>query len=283
VLLSRRDSRCGALAARVSTAALLHPSFRVHFVDNEAVIAEDALALRAFDRKGRLGRPAITILLEGRARIRALGEERWMSAGDVALLPSKSGVEMRQEALPRYSAIVVEWDPGTWLGDRPERFEVRTAPALDRIDPRDVWGAVDAIERALLDGAFVSRGTPPDRSPASEPHIRVSAALDRALSDLDAQPMSADLERTLGMSARHVARLVAAFNETYGFNAGTWRDARNRRRILVAAALLSHADATLEIVARAVGYRSPSALCRAFADVSFPPPAKVRETIAALG
>src|SRR5688500_1424821 len=102
MLVSRRDTRCVQLGARVSTIALLHPGFRVHLVENEGVVAEDAIALRAFDRKGHVGRPALTVLLEGRARLRLEGEEVWLQPGQVACLPHKSGIEMRQEADPRY-------------------------------------------------------------------------------------------------------------------------------------------------------------------------------------
>jgi AraC-like DNA-binding protein len=285
VLVSRRDTRCADLGARVSTTALLHSRFRVHLVENEAVICDDALALRAFDRKGELGRPVATIVLEGRARLRSGGLERWLAPGSVARLPSKSGVEMRQEAEPRYVALVLEWEPGTLFAGRPAAFEVETcageADALSALAARVREGDVSVAEplARMVGGARSDQA--PDREDEDAARFGpLSAALDRALSLLDAQPMTVDLERTLGLSARQVTRVVTDFNARYGFNAGTWRDARNRRRLLVGAALLSQPDAALDEVARAVGYQSTTALCRAFANASLPSPASIAGLVA---
>jgi AraC-like DNA-binding protein len=280
VLLSRRDTRCAVLGARVSTLALLHSRFRVHLVENERVVCDDALALRAFERKGQLSRAVATLVIEGRARLRVGGAERQLGPGDVALLPSKLDVEMRQEAAPRYVAIVVEWEPGVLFDARPAAFRVTSSVSLssaseaaDRLrvgDPR----VVETIPTLFSEAGLVARPWQPEPDESGRFRL-VSHALDRALSFLDAQPMSVDLERALGLSARQVNRVVADFNARYGFNAGTWRDARNRRRLLVGAALLTHADATVAQVARAVGYRSETALCRAFANAGLPTPGSI--------
>lgn len=287
MLVSRRDTRCTAHGARVSTLALLHPRFRVHLVENERVICDDALALRAFDRKGELGRPVATFLVEGRARLRWHGEERWLSPGAVALLPGKSGVEMRQEAEPRYGAIVVEWEPGTLFVERPGSLETREATPEARAQALACAERLRAGDREVLvplRALFASLGlTPTAALPEADEAERfapVSEALDRALSLLDAQPMSVDLERALALSARQVNRVVSELNQRYGFNAGTWRDARNRRRLLVAAALLSLRDVALGEVARTVGYRSETALCRAFANAGLPSPGSIAALVA---
>lgn len=272
-----------ALEARVSTLALLHPSFRVHVVRNERVVCDDRLALRAFDRKGRLGRPVATLLLEGRAWLQSGEEARWIDAGTLALLPDKHSVVMRQEAEPRYTAIVVEWEPGTLLGERPSAFAVRPAslePTLLALASELEHAPERALPALLEVLSALGLASAPFELPAVEPRIaRVSVALDRALSLLDEQPMSVDLERSLSLSARQVNRLVSELHETYGFNAGTWRDARSRRRLLVAAALLSRREATLPMVAKAVGYTSVTALCRAFADAGLPSPASVSDVV----
>lgn len=286
MLVSHRDTRCADLDARVSTIALLHTRFRIHLVENDGVICDDSLALRAFDRKGELGRPVVTIVLEGRARLRSCGLERWLERGSIAQLPSKSDVVMRQEAEPRYVALVAEWDPGTLLDGRPSAFDVCVRP--------DVLGAAEAIAARLRSGdagaaaelaALVAgsglQTAPFDAEEDAEARRfeRPSAALDRALSLLDAQPMTVDLEQTLGLSARQVSRVVSELNARYGFNAGTWRDARNRRRLLVATALLSRPGRAIEDVARAVGYGSAIALCHAFANASLPSPASIAELV----
>jgi AraC-like DNA-binding protein len=285
VLVSRRDTRCPALGARVSTLALLHSRFRVHLVENERVICDDALALRAFSRKGELGRAVATLVVEGRARLRAFGREHGLAPGTIALLPSKNDVEMRQEASPRYVAIVVEWEPGTLFGARPDAFSVAQAHSLETariIAERLRTGDLSCLEMLgpLFAGAGLVSCSFESETGESARLASVSAALDRALSLLDAQPMSVDLERALGLSARQVNRVVSDFNARYGFNAGTWRDARNRRRLLVGAALFSQESATLDEVARAVGYRSETALCRAFANAGLPSPGSIAQLVA---
>lgn len=287
MLVSRRDTRCASFDARVSTLALLHPHFRVHLVENERVVCDDALALRAFDRKGELGRPVATFLVEGRARLRWRGEERWLSPGSIALLPGKGGVEMRQEAHPRYEAIVVEWEPGTLFVERPSALTSIESDAAARARAADCAERLRAGDPHVLDelrALFGTAGlTPTPALPEPENadrFARVSSALDRALSLLDAQPMSVDLEHALALSARQVNRVVAELNQRYGFNAGTWRDARNRRRLLVAAALLSVPEVPLAEVARTVGYRSETALCRAFANAGLPSPGSVASLVA---
>ncbi len=280
MLVSRRDTRCPSLGARVSTLALLHSRFRVHLVENQAVVCDDAIALRAFTRKGELGRPVATLVLEGRARLRAFGQERWLEPGSVALLPSKDDVEMRQEAHPRYAAIVVEWEPGVLFGERPTTFSVdaRVAQPPASFVDRFRRGDTRCVDELCSIFGVAPHGWP-DESADRERFTSVSGALDRALSLLDAQPMSVDLEHALGLSARQVNRVVSEFHARYGFNAGTWRDARNRRRLLVGAALFSQPRATLIEVARAVGYRSETALCRAFANAGLPSPGSIAEIV----
>jgi AraC-like DNA-binding protein len=285
VLVSRRDTRCPALGARVSTLALLHTRFRVHLVENEGVVCDDAVAFRAFSRKGEVGRPVATFLLAGRARLRARGKEAWLEPGSIALVPAKDGIEMRQEASPRYAAIVVEWEPGTLFGARPDDFSVTATGTLadglslaERMRTGD-RGVVDGLVRLFAPARLDGRPWRDDLDVA-EQFGDLAAALDRALSLLDAQPMSVDLENALGLSARQVNRVVSDFNARFGFNAGTWRDARNRRRLLVSAALFSQPRATLGDVARAVGYRSETALCRAFANAGLPSPGSIAEIVA---
>lgn len=292
VLVSRRVVDVPELRAHLATHAVLHSSYRLHAVHNEQVVCEDAVIIPTVQRRGRLGRPIATLLLEGAARITVGATRAWLEPGDVLAMDAKGDIVMRQEG-PRYAAFAFEWDPER-LGPRPAPFtRGRLSPrAFD--DVRGAWercvqrgGDVDAVETvlcALRDdvGLPLARAWREDLTEDVPPnHARLCAALDATLSHLRDQPMLSDLESELGLSTRQVNRLVLEFNERYGFNAAGWRDARNRRRLLVGLTLLSCEGATAERVARAVGYRSLAAFTRALTDAGFPPPSTIPAAIAA--
>src|SRR5262245_28960307 len=104
---------CGAL---LSTHALVHPEYRVHLVIRRNVGSEDALLVRGFTRLGGAGRAVATVVLEGRARMRVAGEDRWLEPGALSLVADKGLVAMRQES--PFRSLVAEWTPGAF-GDRP--------------------------------------------------------------------------------------------------------------------------------------------------------------------
>lgn len=292
VLHSHRCVVVPRLAARVSTHAILHHRYRLHAVHNERVVCEDALVMRSFDRRGHLGRPIATLLLDGAARLGAHGRTEWIAPGDVIAMDAKAAIVMRQEG-ERYSALAFEWDP-EWIGPRPEPFlRARMSEAvraeLGALFADVVAGAAsaDAAPRvvAVLREAGLALRVPDASECAEEAPERtaeLSTALDRLFSRLDEQPMLADLERELGVSTRQLNRMIAAFNEHYGFNAGGWRDARNRRRLFVGAALMTAPSATGEAVARAVGYRTLSALTHALTEAGLPPPSAIPKVVASL-
>src|ERR1700690_3763500 len=98
MLLSFRRAAIPEIDASVATTAFVHTRYRVHVIHNRGVVCDDDLFLPSITRVGQLTRPVLTIILEGRARIRlATGFERWFGPGDVVLLPAKAVVAMRQE------------------------------------------------------------------------------------------------------------------------------------------------------------------------------------------
>jgi len=113
----------------------------------------------------------------------------------------------------------------------------------------------------------------------SDSTLKMARALDVALSNLEGQPMTADLEKLLGLSARQVNRLVASYNIRYGFNSIGWRDTRNRRRLMIGATFMTAPGATVASVAKVVGYRSPTAFARALADAGMPPPTTIPRVV----
>ena len=292
ILHSHRGVVVPGLRARVSTHAILHHRYRLHAVHNERVVCEDALVMRSFDRRGHLGRPIATLLLDGAARIGAHGRVEWIGPGDVVAMDAKGAIVMRQEG-ERYAALAFEWDPD-WLGPRAAPFHRARMGDAVRDELAALFeevasgvaspAAVVRVVSVLRDAGLSLRVPLPDECAEETPErtAELSTALDRLFSRLDEQPMLADLERALGASARQLNRVIAAFNERYGFNAGGWRDARNRRRLFVGAALMTAPAATGEVVARAVGYRTLSAFTNALTEAGLPPPSAIPRVVASL-
>ena len=281
--------------AEVATKALVHTAYRVHVVHNRNVVCDDEIFLPAIARVGRVSRPVLTIVLAGRARVRADGFERWLAAGDVTLLPTKAAVAMRQEGA-EFRSVAIEWDEGP-LGDA-----VRPTPDATRLSVRDdarvqaIAGALEACDDEHQAAALLAKllailrsvGVGLERAEAAslveEPDDQtqqLSSALDAVLSRLDAGPALTDLD-ALGLSSRQINRIVSRFNERYGFNSAGWRDTRNRRRLLVGATMMTAAGARTELVARAMGYASPTSFCHAFDLAGLPSPGTVAEAVAKL-
>ncbi len=299
MIVSHRRTALEARGAYLETHALVHTTYRVHVVRNDRVVSEDRLLLRAFDRKGALGRPVVTVVLDGAARLEAYDRIEWLGVGRVSAIEAKGAVTMRQSRSgERYEALVIEWDPGSLAPARPHGFEVH-ALAAERLAV--VRAAADALaspsigaERAaaelcaVLDVLrevglpFVARAPETLVEEVSPQSARLATALDDLLSDLRRRPMAVDLHQVLGLSLRQVNRLVLEFNRRYGFNAVGWRDTRGRRRLMIGATLMTTSGATVEEVARAVGYASATAFARAMARAGLPPPGEVARAVEAL-
>src|SRR6202012_4403059 len=112
---------------------------------------------------------------------------------------------------------------------------------------------------------------------------RVIDALDGALSRLDLHPQSIDFEARLGCSRWTLTRLLHDVHTRYGvcgIGGGTdWRSVRDFARLQGARILSTHQGAPLGAIARSVGYRSPEAMCHAFANAGLPSPGQVRRAI----
>jgi AraC-like DNA-binding protein len=294
VLLSHRKTGIDRLGASMQTHALFCERFRVHAVENRQVVSEDRLSALAYDRLGKVGRPVVTVLLEGAARIEAFGRSAWIAAGQASVVEAKGALLMRQSRNgERYRAIVVEWEPGH-IGPRPEGFRTFDAPSSALRDAEAIEAAVTNAELADGAGATIlaavenvcgALGIPLALEPASEAASaerktdaatrELSRALDDLLSDMRDRPMMVDLHSRLGVSERTVNRMVQDFNARFGFNASTWQDARSRRRVLISGALLTANGATASEVAEAVGYSSLPSLTRALKQAGMPSPRDV--------
>ncbi len=292
MLLSVRRVTVPEIDAAVATTALVHTGYRVHVIHNQRVVCDDDLFLPSMARIGRISRPVLTVIIAGRARIRAHGYERWLDAGDVVLLPVKA-VSMRQEGSP-FRSIAIEWDSGT-LGATaiatPETHRLDSV-AFARISSlaETLETCTNAATASLVLADIVSllraQGAPFTRAgakdlvePVADPVVRLGRALDVVLSRLAQAPALVDLDTALGLSVRHMNRVITQFNRRYGFNSLGWRDTRNRRRLLVGATMMTAPGARTELVARAMGYSSPTGFCHALGLAGLPSPGATAEVV----
>ncbi len=298
VFRSHRCMRAPRLGALHETHAVVATRFRLHVFRLRHLIAEDRLFTPCFARLGHVGRPIVTVLLEGRARLSLGPRDAWLEPGCVSVLGSKSAVEMRQDGSEQFLSVSLEWDPG-WLGSRPGPLDVgrlspkdvaRVRTIASRIADSDGNPAYNAQDVAALVAVLRGAGVGLEQVPAGAlaeplpPHtLEIARALDGLLSNLTDQPMMVDLHDALGVSPRQANRLVAAFNERWGFNAATWQDTRTRRRVMLGASMMTARGATTEEVATAVGYGSPTAFCRALARADLPSPGAIAPTVRRLG
>lgn len=255
---------------------------RVSAHENVRFTTDYTLLERAVPFTGRMTRSAFTILLEGRGRFDERDTRSWLEPGSIAVSDQRvCGTEAY--AGDRTLLISMEWDPAI-LG-APIRGSMKTFD----VDPRDRPRFVAIAERlfgerpedALVDlvslmranglpfsplaaADLVDRSTPGDR--------RLAAAIDARLSRLDQLPSIEEVSTELGWTPRHVNRRVAAIARDLAIPWPHWRTLLHHSRMLNAMRLVSVAGATTELVARLTGFRSPNALCHAFAKAGLPSP-----------
>lgn len=271
-------------------AAWIGRGVRVHALETERVVCDDRYLSQAFGRTDASARSLVTVVLSGRAFVSVGGHVHLVRAGEALFMPHKSALAVRTEGA-RYASVVLEWDPELGGGSRtdavvhgPVAHEPLEALAkrIREDDPPETSILASAL--AALDAAGVPlpqahAWTSLDMARAQE----VADALDAVLSSLDAQPMASDLEARLGVGPRQVTRLIDGFRTHYGYGATNWQQTRGRRRLMLAAVLLTAPGAKVADVAAEVGYRRPETMTRAFANVGFGPPRRVALDVEALG
>lgn len=288
MIRSHRLLEVPALRARHELVAWVERHARLHVFASDHLVCDDRLYQRAFGRADAGDRSLVTLVLEGRLHLESEGRFFRCDPGRGAYLPRKGTLAVRTEG-EHYRSLVFEWDP--------DRVSEARLLAFDPADVDELARGIAAAarpERRLLDAALervaaIASIDPieiervsvvgPDELRAQE----VADALDAVLSSLDAQPMATDLETRLGVSSRQVTRLVDAFRARYGYGATNWQETRSRRRLMLAATLLTAPQATVASVARAVGYLHPETLSRAFHAAGFPRPSQIAAEVEALG
>ncbi len=287
MIRSSRSLVSAATGARHEVSAWVAETARVHVMQTTGLTCDDRLYESAFGRIDQGERAIVTVVLEGRLFLESAGRCDCVEAGHAIHLPRKGALRARTEGA-HYTSLVIEWDAARRRG--PAHVPIERAPFADLAavicsaaspDTATIGELEDRLRALLsLDDlrlARTRRGASRDLR-AQE----VADALDAVLSSLADQPMASDLERRLGVTSRQVARMVEAFRARYGYGAANWRETRNRRRLLLAATLLTADRATVSGVADEVGYQRPETLARAFALAGLPKPRAVREHVTSL-
>ncbi len=224
----------------------------------------------------------LVIVLEGRLFWDEGGRGRWLEPGDLACAADRRTVGMRREGAS-YRAITIEWQGGACA----EVLRQRRVPAHDSLVALRSLAARFVGE---VEGAHVERETlaalagwlplrvvaTGEQSELPSPQmVMLSRELDRVFSNLSCSPMMVDLEQALGLCSRQLHRLMALLHARFGIDAPGFREALHRRRVTVGASLLTAPDATCARVAQVLGYRSPSAMSRAFSEAGLPAPSSI--------
>jgi hypothetical protein len=202
--------------------------------------------------------------------------------GDVVV--SRDWDDHRMRALDsRTRYVLVAWKHGH-AGERPVTSDVfrasgasKRAFALAR-DPGRESARELAAELASL-GVPVWLDAPRAALPVPSRHARFARALQSKLFPLASQPMSVDLERTLGVGPRQIQRLAAEYFERYYVTAVGWRQFVYGMRLEVGVFLASNPRSTTEALADALGFASPTALCHAFHDAGLRSPQSLKHEL----
>jgi AraC-like DNA-binding protein len=232
------------------------------------------------------------ILVDGTSR--GLGPGAVVVGTDRTFVPTpERGVPVRT-AGERFHIACLRLHPSLFLDPeppQPERIERASAAlvsAFERLGDRLDGGATpdeifdeplaDVIVALVNDGIIVKDAIR-ERSPAktSDPSTkRTSAAMFSVLFDLAARPMMVDLVGKAAVTERQMLRDIQKLQDDYDLLDRGWRDAVFRWRVTAAAVLLS-SKLPISEVARLAGYKSSTAMGRAFRDAGLPSPRDMRK------
>ncbi len=156
------------------------------------------------------------------------------------------------------------WDAVTALVAHAPRGDAGHVAAL-----LDSFAAAGILDRALTQTVV---GEEPER------FRRLWSALEPLYSTYGATTSLKQLASSLGMSMRQVGRDAKELSAAFGIGGG-YRDALLMLRLRVAVLLLSAPEATVQDVAKLVGYGSPIAMARAFRDAKLPSPSVIQAAV----
>jgi AraC-like DNA-binding protein len=250
-------------------------------------IFEDERPLRTLGRGTDATRTRMSVVLTGRI-VAFVGDLSWeLETGDAMVVSPLADLFIAD--LDSSTGFEIDWAAGP-LPPFATRLRLSgefLATAVGVAESLRVGdqGAFAAAARRLFERVTVE-GLPPLDAEAldcvDQPSQLGLSALDAVLNDLVGKPQLSDLEQRLGCSRWTLMRSFRQLHDMYGLSGlsgGTdWRAMRAFTRLRVAGLLLTHPKATTRAIADSVGFRSPEAMCHAFANAGWPSPGSFRRT-----
>ena len=272
--------------------------FWIHLVRQVHMGADDDLIPLLGHGRPTEGTNLVSVALEGRGLVGRAGHPKVKAApGLLFTFPGRASSRVRLEAddVESFSMNVETTNEHGPLGfDRgrvhPETMHavaVNLCTAIER-----AWQAPSLeplVHAAVLElfAQLRAEGLPRPRelvpTPVSDSLRRLGRAVDLALSQTGSRAMLVDVEGASALSARTLQRGFASLCKLWGQREESFRAHVSRTVLARASWAMTHPDATTERIARAVGFASPNAFCRALAQRGMPSPGLVRRRFAALG
>jgi len=248
-------------------------------------IYEDERPLQTLGRDIDSRRVRISVVLGGRVAA-FVGDRSWvLEEGDAVVAAPLATLFMAD--VHSSTGFEVDWDAGS-IDPFAEKIRLGSGllstarEAAEALRIGDAPAFTSAAHR-LFDHLAAEGFTVPGRESLDSIDRRSQigmSAIDAVLNDLDAKPQLVDLEARLGCSRWTLNRSLHQLNRTYGLcglAGGTdWRAMRAFARLRVAGLLMTNPRATTRAIAESVGYRSPEAMCHAFANAGLPSPGAMR-------
>lgn len=277
--------------ALVEIVSLKRPEAIIRLTRYARVVVDERVFTRYFPWILRAPTLQAFVLLGGGVRLAARDGSSTldMRPGDVALLSPADASHARYADV---SYLDLEWAPAAAPGGPPLRplAPVSLARAA-RLAERLLSGETPDLEIfteafALFRAAGAPLGdlsTDTFTGGPSEQDTRIAQAITAQIADLRTAASALSLGERAELSPRQLQRVFGAFCERYRLNATSWREMRNRYRLQIAIALASIPSIPVTMLADEVGYASPAALARAFANAGLPSPSELREEVARMG
>ena len=257
------------------SALLLERAMRGTVIRREGLAFDTRFAARAAGRAEPCGH--VFLLLDGR-----FVHEGGVHAAPVAFVLADEEIE---RVGPKSRTFRTDGPRATVVQLRLDKKYLRWPVGLQH-GPIEVtaWDAARALAEQPTEphrlAALLSALAIPIEIELEEPERfrRLWSALQPLYAEYGATTSIKQLASALGMSMRQVGRDAKELASTFGLGDG-YRDALLVLRLRTAVIMLGAAQATVEAVARLVGYGSPIAMARAFRDAGLPAPSVVQAAL----